>query len=96
MDLYRLWCGQKRHSHWLDSREALIRTAVAKGLAFDDGQGNVSLGPLTWVEHGERARAKGRTISLGRGGLLGPHRSTRKVVPLPAAGCARDGAPGSP
>lgn len=81
MQLYRLWCGRKRHSHWLESREALIRAAVAKGLAFDDGQGNVSLGPLTWIEYGERARAKVRTISLGRGGFAGPHQPRPKNCP---------------
>lgn len=78
---FRLWCGQKRHSHWLSSRDKLIRVAVSKGLAFDDGAGTVSLGPLTWIEHGERARPKSRTVSLGHGGPSGPRPKPAKSCP---------------
>ncbi len=68
MRLYRLWCGKKRYSHWLPDRSDLMRVALRHGLAFE-GQGDAChLGPLTWIEVGERSRPKSKTVSLGRAG----------------------------
>lgn len=69
--LYRLWCGKKRYTHWLPSKGQVIDVALRHGLAFEAKEDQVHLGPLTWIEHGERARPKARTISLGRLGRDG-------------------------
>lgn len=63
---YRLWCGKKRYTHWLPSKGQVMGAALRHGLAFEAGGDRVHLGPLTWIEHGERARPKTRTVSLGR------------------------------
>lgn len=65
---YRLWCGRKRYTHWLPSEDGIWRTALRHGLAFEDSQGVASLGPLTWIEIGERQRPRSKTITIGRRG----------------------------
>ena len=66
--LYRLWCGKKRYTPWLPCKRQVIGLAVRHGLAFEAGNDRVHLGPLTWIEVGERPRAKARTISRGKAG----------------------------
>lgn len=61
---YRLWCGRKKHSAWLTDKREVWRIAVAKGLAFADRDGNAGLGPLTWIEQGERRYARSRTVPV--------------------------------
>lgn len=71
MRLYRLWCGKKRYSHWLPDRSDLMRVALRHGLAFE-GQGDTChLGPLTWIEVGERSRPKARTVRVHVEGVTG-------------------------
>ncbi len=64
--VYRLWCGRKRYSPWRENLDDLMRLAIDHGLAFPGTGDTCHLGPLTWIEEGERRRAKARTISLGR------------------------------
>lgn len=66
LKLYRLRCGKKVHSPWLADLDQVWQRAFAAGLAFEGRDGTGGLGPLTWIEAGERARAKVKTISLGR------------------------------
>ena len=65
--LYRLWCGRKRHSPWLADECEVLRRAIRLGLAYETN-GSTGLGPMTWIEIGERARSKARTIPIGRRG----------------------------
>lgn len=62
---YRLWCGRKRYTHWLADEKAIWRAALRHGLAYEDRHGIAGLGPLTWIEVGERAYPRSKTISLG-------------------------------
>lgn len=68
MKLYRLWCGKKRYSPWLANESDAWRRAVRLGLAYEDAGGQVGLGPLTWIEVGERQYARSRTVVVGRNG----------------------------
>jgi len=68
LKLYRLWCGKKRHSPWLTNEGDAWRRAVRLGFAFEDAGGQVGLGPLTWIEIGERQYARSRTVVVGRNG----------------------------
>lgn len=64
---YRLWCGRKRYTHWLPDLAQVWETAFAQGLAYRAVNGSAAgLGPLTWIEGGERARPRAKTVSLGR------------------------------
>lgn len=65
LKFYRLWCGRRRHGPWMADRDAVFRLAVRKGLAFESND-SISLGPLTWIEVGERTYARSRTIRLPR------------------------------
>jgi hypothetical protein len=65
---YRLWCGRKRYTPWLADEKQVWRIAVREGLAFEDREGNASLGPLTWIEVGERKYARSRTVTTARRG----------------------------
>lgn len=62
--VYRLWCGSRCHSEWLDSPEAVWELAFEKGLAFRNlnGDGGGGLGPLTWIERGTRASPRSRVV----------------------------------
>jgi len=62
---YRLWCGKKCYSAWLLDRDDIFERAAELGLGFRNGN-VVSLGPLTWIEQGERKYARSRTIPLPR------------------------------
>lgn len=64
---YRLWCGPKRHSPWLADEKHVWERAVRLGLAFES-HGSIGMGPLTWIEIGERARSKAKTVTIGRRG----------------------------
>lgn len=68
--LYRLWCGKKRYTHWIADEREIWRIALRKGLAYGDEQ-KAGLGPLAWIEYGERPRAKARTVSLRRSHVFG-------------------------
>lgn len=65
---YRLWCGRKRHSNWLPDELQVWHLAVDKGLAFEDRYGVAGLGPLTWIEIGERKYVHSKTVPVGRKG----------------------------
>lgn len=64
---YRLWCGRKRHSPWLADEREVLRRAIRLGLAYETN-GSTGLGPMTWIEIGERSRSKARTVPIGRRG----------------------------
>lgn len=63
LTFYRLWCGRKRYTGWLPDKEQIWRIAIAKGLAFGDER-SAGLGPLTWIEIGERARPRSKTVVI--------------------------------
>ena len=65
---YRLWCGPKKHSGWKADVEAVWQIAFEKKLAFRDERSG-GLGPLTWIEIGERRSSKGKTIRVDAIGL---------------------------
>lgn len=81
---YRLWCGSKRYTHWLDDEKQIWRIAIREGLAFEDRNGDAGLGPLTWIEVGERKYPRWRTVTVERRGL--PRRAQPgnldRIVPL--------------
>lgn len=56
--VFRLRCGNRKHSYWLESNAELRRIAVAKGLASVDDKGRLFTGPLVWIEEGERSGRK--------------------------------------
>lgn len=67
LKFYRLWCGRKRYTCWLPDIDDVFEVAIANGLAFRAVNGGAAgFGPLTWIEGGERARPRAKTISLGR------------------------------
>ncbi|MCP5380687.1 MAG: hypothetical protein AB7G24_00255 [Novosphingobium sp.] len=68
MKFYRLWCGQKRYSNWLESEDAIWRLALRHGLAYGESDKGAGLGPLTWIEIGERKYARSKTVPVGRKG----------------------------
>jgi hypothetical protein len=70
--LYRLWCGNKRYTHWLPELDEIWRIALRKGLAYGDER-SAGLGPLAWIEYGERPRPKARTVTLRRSHVFGAH-----------------------
>jgi len=53
----------------LPDEDLLWRIAIDKGLAYEDRNGAASLGPLTWIEVGERRYAHSRTVPVGRKGV---------------------------
>ena len=63
---YRLWCGRKRYTNWLASERQIWNLALRHGLAYEDRVGTAGLGPLTWIEIGERARPRSKTVVTGR------------------------------
>ena len=63
---YRVWCGAKCYSAWLPDRDDAYAVAEGYGLAFRDDD-VIALGPLTWIEVGERTYARSRTVPLPRG-----------------------------
>lgn len=65
---YRLWCGRKRYTPWLADEQELWRIAIRNGLAYEDRDGNAGLGPLTWIEVGERKYTRSRTVTTARRG----------------------------
>lgn len=63
--LYRLWCGRKRYSGWLPSSRAAREAGLTHKVTFQHGR-LLSLGPLAWVEIGERKYSRSRTVTVGR------------------------------
>lgn len=61
---YRVMCGSKAHSHWLESEDQALKAAIANQLASTDHIGKVYLGPLVWIEVGHRASRKARTLPV--------------------------------
>ena len=68
--VYRLWCGKKRYGPWREDLGELLRLAIRLGLAYPGKDDTCNLGPLTWIETGERRYAKSRTVSHGKAGTL--------------------------
>lgn len=66
LKFYRLWCGRKRYSGWLPSRAEAFEAGVPHKVTFEDGRGRVTLGPLAWIEVGERRYPRSRTVTVGR------------------------------
>lgn len=64
LTFYRVMCGRKAHSHWLDSEQQAFKAAIAKRLASIDRRGAIFLGPLVWIQPGRRSRSKARTVPL--------------------------------
>lgn len=64
LKFYRLWCGRKRYSSWKPTRWEAMASGIPHKVTFGD-RGKVHMGPLAWLEIGERRYAKSRTISLG-------------------------------
>ncbi len=64
LQFYRLWCGKKRYSGWLPDRYEVFRVALREGLAYGEDGGEIGLGPLTWIEQGERRYARSRTVPV--------------------------------
>lgn len=62
--LYRLRCGRRVWSRWLDDEQNAWRIAVQVGLASVDSNGRRYSGPLVWIEKGLRRRPKTRTIPM--------------------------------
>ena len=66
---YRLWCGRKRYSPWLPCRQATLAAGVPHRVTFDDKlRGGIFLGPLAWVEVGERRYPRSKTVPARREG----------------------------
>lgn len=63
---YRLWCGRKRYTPWVADRDHVFRVALRHGLGSEDDRGIFYMGPLAWIEIGQRAYAKARTIRVPR------------------------------
>lgn len=66
LKFYRLWCGRKRYTGWIASRREVFRIALRHGLAYGDEDGDIGLGPLTWLEHGHRKYPRSRTVVVDR------------------------------
>lgn len=66
LKFYRLWCGRKRYSGWKPSRREAFIAGIPHGVTYQHADGSIGLGPLTWIETGERKYARSATISLGR------------------------------
>ena len=65
--VYRLWCGRKRYTGWKADLGEIWEIAIEKGLAYAGlNGGRAGLGPLTWIEHGQRKYARSKTVSLGQ------------------------------
>lgn len=64
LKFYRLWCGRKRYSGWQTSQAQAMAAGIPHRVTFKDGA-MVHMGPLAWIEVGERRYPKSRTISLG-------------------------------
>lgn len=62
--LCRVWCATKRWTNWLPGRGAAFEAAVQLGLAYEDRHGSVGLGPLTWIEYGERRYPRSKTVRV--------------------------------
>lgn len=66
---YRLRCGRKRYGAWQPDRLDAFRAGLRDRVTFADPQlGTLHLGPLSWIEIGERRYARSRTIVVGREG----------------------------
>jgi hypothetical protein len=65
--VYRLWCGRKRHGGWRTSRYEAFRDGLAERVTFRDGR-RIHLGPLAWLEVGQRRYARSKTVVVGREG----------------------------
>jgi len=65
--VFRLWCGRRRYGGWRRSRIDAFKDGLADRVTFKDG-GNIHLGPLAWIEVGERKYTRSRTVTVGREG----------------------------
>jgi len=66
---FRLHCGRRRYGGWKADRLDAFRAGLREGVTFEDPpNGTLHLGPLAWIEVGERRYARSRTVSVGRQG----------------------------
>jgi hypothetical protein len=62
---FRLRCGHRVWSPWLNYEDQAWKVALEKGLASEDPKrGRVFPGPLVWIEKGYRPYAKRRTVPM--------------------------------
>jgi hypothetical protein len=67
--VYRLWCGRKRYSPWVRSKNQAFAAGVPHGVTFEDKlRDTIALGPLAWIEVGQRRYARSRTVPIRREG----------------------------
>lgn len=65
--VYRLWCGRKRYGGWKLSRTEAFKAGLADRVTFRDGR-RIFLGPLAWIEVGQRRYARSKTVVVDRHG----------------------------
>ena len=67
---YRLRCGRRVYGGWKATKEDAIRAGLPDRVTFEDPQDRrqLRMGPLAWLEVGERRYARSRTIVIGREG----------------------------
>lgn len=64
--VYRVRCGTRIYGGWKASRKDAFLHAWRHGLAYGEPEGPIGLGPLTWIEIGQRKYARSKTVSLDR------------------------------
>ena len=62
---YRLRCGDKIYGPWHAGQVDAFSAGLPHKVTFKDGN-RIHLGPLAWIEKGQRRYAKSRTVPLGR------------------------------
>jgi hypothetical protein len=65
LTFYRLRCGRNVWSPWLPCRTDAMQAGVSPGVTFEDRRG-LWLGPLAWIEQGQRRYNRSRTVPCGR------------------------------
>jgi len=65
LTFFRPVCGLKRYGPWSSNSLDAFKVAERHGLAYSDGR-QICLGPLTWIEKGQRRYARSRTVPIGR------------------------------
>jgi hypothetical protein len=62
--LYRLRCGHRIYSRWLDHEHEAWKVALDRDLAGTDRARRIYPKPLVWVEKGHRRYAKRRIVPM--------------------------------
>ena len=82
---FRLRCGHRVWSRWLEHEHEAWQVAVDRGLASNDRRGNLYPGPLVWVEKGRRRYARRRTepMTAELDGSPLPDKHWNPLIPRP-------------